>query len=46
MSDSQPYRFIGELVESGHGQFQIHFLRVLNFVVADAVEAKKVTRDK
>jgi hypothetical protein len=31
--------FVGKLIESDHGQFEVLFLRVLDFVVADAVEA-------
>src|SRR5205085_9956779 len=34
-----PNRLGCQLVEGGHGQFEVFFLRVLDLVVADAVEA-------
>ena len=42
-----PHRFVGEFIESDYGQGEIFFFRVLDFAVADAVEApKEVTRDE
>ena len=32
-------RFVGQVVEGGHGQFQVLFLRVLDFIVGDAMKA-------
>jgi hypothetical protein len=33
-----PHRFIRESVESGDGQYEMLFFRVLDLVVADALE--------
>src|SRR6266567_2837226 len=34
-----PHRLLRQLVERGHAEFEVFFLRVLDFVVADAVQA-------
>ena len=34
-----PHRLFRQLVERGHAEFEVLFLRVLDFVVADAMQA-------
>ena len=34
-----PHRLLRQFVERGHAEFEVFFLRVLDFVVADAVQA-------
>jgi hypothetical protein len=36
MAEEPGYRFRGQAIESGHGEFQVVFAGVLNLVVADA----------